>query len=254
MYDIFICDDDEFFCVRIRKLFNSSVPNPADYTFHSYTNISLFLNDIKEIPKIDILFLDIQFPESANLDGYDAAEIFRKYFSNAILVFCSGVYDITPDALFHTPFRYIKKENSDDMISQTISETVNHLEERLPEMNLLVYKGKESISLPINDITYIARNRGYCNVFLSEQARKKYGTDFFVSKQPLPELQDILYPYHFLVPHNSYLVNLKYVWKFNYSVLTLSDTTELNISRSKIKTFKNDITRYSTEKYRMQHL
>lgn len=249
MYDIYICDDDEFFVKRIKILFESVISDTSNYSFHTYTNLSIFLKDVKKAPKIDILFMDIQFPDAKGLSGYDAAEIFRKNFSNAILIFCSGVYDITPDTLFYTPFRYIKKENSDDKIAFTLSETITHLEERLPELDILVYQGAVSINLPVNDITYIARNRGQCLVFLSECGKKKYNTDHFVSKQSLPELQNILCPYHFSLPHNSYLVNLRYVWKSTYSEVILTDQTSLSISRSKIKQFRDDLLVYTTEKY-----
>lgn len=252
MYDIYLCDDDEFFCKRIHHLLESVLPDPSDYCFRTYTNLSQFLKDVKKIPIIDILLMDIQFPNEKKNNGYTAAEIFRKYFSNALLIFCSGVYDITPDVLFHTPFRYIKKEMSDDKIIQTLSETVQHLREQQPALNLLVYQGRNSINLSIDDITYIARNRGYCMVHLSEYAREKYHTDCLVSKQSLPELQALLSSYHFSLPHNSYLVNLKYVWKSNYNILILSDETELNISRSKIKKFKEDILEFSTQKYLAQ--
>lgn len=110
------------------------------------------------------------------------------------------------------------------------------------------------IHLPVNDITYIARQRGYCDVFLSEYAQEKYYIDRLTVRQSLQELQDILSPYHFSLPHNSYLVNLKYVWKSNYNVITLLDKTELNIARSKVKKFREDILEYSTEKYRNQRL
>lgn len=252
MYDIYVCDDDEYFCKRINRLLASVIPDPSDYCIHTYTDVNFFLKDMKKLPKIDVLLLDIQFPNSNTINGYTAAEMFRKYFSNSLLIFCSGIYDITPDVLLHTPFRYIKKELSDDKIANTLSETIQFLKTRQPDLDLLVYQGRNSINLPIDDITYIARNRGYCNVFLTKDACKKYNASHLVSKQSLPELQDLLSPYHFSLPHNSYLVNLKHIWKSNYNIITLSDETELNISRSKIKQFKTDILEYSTEKYKSQ--
>ncbi len=254
MYDIYLCDDDVFFIKRIKDLLGSVIENGSDYSFHTYTDLPVFLNDVRHIPKIDILLMDIQFPNSNDINGYDAAETFRQYFSNAILIFCSGVYDITPEVLFHTPFRYIKKELPDTEIAKILHETLQHLKERRPELDLLVYQGGEMIHLPVNDITYIARQRGYCDVFLSEYAQEKYYTDRLTVRQSLQELQHILSPYHFSLPHNSYLVNLKYVWKSNYNVITLLDKTELNIARSKVKKFREDILEYSTEKYRNQRL
>jgi DNA-binding LytR/AlgR family response regulator len=143
---------------------------------------------------------------------------------------------------------------SDEEIIRMLSDTVRHLKERKPELCLPVYQGKDFISLSVDDITYIARNRGYCNVFLSEYAREKYNTDHMTARQSLSELQTLLIPYHFSLPHNSYLVNLRYVWKSNYTTVVLQDKTELNISRSKVKKFREDILEYSTEKYRTGRL
>ena len=254
MYDIFLCDDDEFWIKHVRTLFDSVISDDDSYIFHSYTDISSFIQDMGKISKIDILLMDIQFPNNEDINGYDAAEIFRKHFSNAILIFCSGVYDITPKSLFHTPYRYIKKDMSDEEIIHMLSDTIRHLKERKPELCLPVYQGKDFISLSVDDITYIARNRGYCNVFLSEYAREKYNTDHMTARQSLSELQALLIPYHFSLPHNSYLVNLRYVWKSNYTTVVLQDKTELNISRSKVKKFREDILEYSTEKYRTGRL
>jgi len=249
--EIYICDDDTYFIGMINQLL-AAIPAALDYLLHSYTDPERFLKDLEQTARIDILLMDIQFPGDSSANGYQIAEVFRKRFPDSVLLFCSGVYDITPDTLTYTPFRYIKKNSARDKILQTLQEAVDHAKDRRDEPELLAYRNMSVINLSLDDITYISRKRGVCNVYLTAEAGRRYGTDHLTAKQPLSHYAAELQSHHFVQPHNSYLVNLRYVWKADHNTLILRDETVLSIARSKADSFKRAVIEYSSRKYQSQ--
>ena len=70
------------------------------------------------------------------------------------------------------------------------------------------------------------------------------------SEKKLPELMNILASNGYAYAHNSYIVNLKYVVRLSSDgVIKLVSGEMLNVSRSKLSTFKKSFSEWLSRKY-----
>ena len=109
---------------------------------------------------------------------------------------------------------------------------------------------KSFVRLYPNDILYI-ENWKHGSVIHIKKDRIDYPFENkLTTKLKLAELYRELKEYGFEFAHNSYIVNLKYVIKMvSKGVIKLIDGTELNVSRSKLETFRASLTDFLSRKY-----
>lgn len=113
MTNVVICDDDKNFIPYMRKMLEKAGFEGDNTTFYEYNSGKEMLDGITEDIKCDLLILDIQMPF---IDGGKTAQEFRKTFPDTILVFCSGESQPTVGLFKVSPFRYLLKEYTDEVI------------------------------------------------------------------------------------------------------------------------------------------
>ncbi|MFN4315397.1 MAG: LytR/AlgR family response regulator transcription factor [Chitinophagaceae bacterium] len=175
---------------------------------------------LKETPP-DLLFLDIEMPL---LNGFDVLEelgrdlpfdiIFITAYDNfgiQAVKFSALDYLLKPvqnkelkDAI-EKHLRKVQHKVSADQID-VLLQNVNA--EKKGKLGKIALASKESIEfVDAADIVCCEANSNYTNVYLIE-GRKR------VISKTLREFEEMLTPYHFFRPHNSYLINLKRVREF----------------------------------------
>ena len=242
---IVICDDDKAmqeilrhkiqgFCDDVQKACSIICCDSGEEVLHE-----------EQAP--DIVFLDIQMPGKT---GMEIAEEMRRQHCKAILIFVTALSEYVYDAFDVGAFHYLVKPFSDEKLQDVLYKALRQHEERKdsgdpaaghseahetglakqPEV-ILVKKGSISMKVLLDDIIYaevfnrkvlLHTTRGDIEYYgkLTELSEKA-GMDFYRT-------------------HRAYLINLKYVEKYNATTIWLERGTAL-ISK---KQFPGFVRRY----------
>lgn len=235
-YKIAICDDDknyvEYIENMIRECFNGQLE------FFSYCSGEHLLRDSDIMH--DVLFIDMQL---GGIDGTETARKLRKLNRNAVLVFCSGVVNPTPESIKVTPYRFLLKQFDDKTMQREITEILDKMMRSYKEEYILTRSDDGITRVYINDIAYISKAKRGSSIHLVDP-EKYEASDVLLSNQHVSVLYEHLHKYGFEFAHNSYLVNCRWVVRFDKTYLVLEGGGELNISRSHYNVFKKSFIRF----------
>lgn len=112
-------------------------------------------------------------------------------------------------------------------------------------VNIEALAGKDKLSISLDDISYISIVKHGCRIHILPDKLKegKYGREpekgFFI-KESLARIYDMIVQYGFGRPHQSYIVNMKYIHSIDIAelILILKSGEILKISRSRKTEFQ----------------
>lgn len=235
-YKIAICDDDKFYSFYIQRMVTDLFD--GDIEFFKYGSGESLLRDASVMH--DLVFMDIQL---GGIDGTETAKVLRETNKNAVLVFCSGMVNPTPESIKVTPYRYLLKQYDDRTMKSEIVDILYKMVGSYKEEYILA-KNEDGMSrIYINDIAYISKAKRGSSIHLREP--EKYGVaGGYMSDIHVTELYVQLGKFGFEFAHNSYLVNCRWVVRFDKTFLVLDGGGELNISRSHYHDFKKSFIKF----------
>ena len=206
---------------------------------------------IKDL-KPDLIFLDVEMPHGT---GFDLLTHFpEKEFD---VVFISAFNHYAIKAIKFSAVDYILKPIN-------VNEFIEAVNKVMQKRSSSIFRGNESIkallenvrtgvpsrlAIPTSDgmeylnpkdIVRIEADRSYSWFYLTG------GRKILVSKN-LKEFQDLLSDRHFFRPHNSYLINLKYVKKYvrkEGGYILMQDGSEIPVSRNRKDLFLVHMSRF----------
>lgn len=246
MYQVAICDDDRQYIEELKEMILESNGDQREICFKEYSS---GLDLVKEITdEINVLFLDIQMD---GLDGNETAKLLREKNYQGVLVQCSGVFNPTPETIVISPYRYLLKQDPKEKMLAVIGEV---LEEMDKQSKCFVLEGcfrREKILVKTLDIVYFTRYRGGSKVHMLSDKMERFEDGVIYISETLEELERKLGSLDFAMPHNSYLVNLRYIRDYDVKQGRI-DLPQLGlyISRSKKKAFMERMMRYMRMKYK----
>ena len=215
---IAICDDDK------------------DYRDFLINHINFYFND-KHIPyqcedfscgedllasnsKFDIVFLDI---EMRAVNGIKVTEKLNEANRNTIIFIVTSFNNYLDDAMDLKVFRFIDKKL---ISSQRIYSGLDKALEQINRGEILIRTATgDVIRIDKNDIMYV-------------EVRKRETTivtvnNCYISHETLTFFKEQLVSNCFVIPHNSYIVNLNYVSKYQRSELTTRNGARIFISQKR---------------------
>ena len=208
---IAICDDEK----NIRELLRSKVTKQypdADIIDFSSGEDLLLSNQY-----IDILFLDIQMPGK---NGMETARELRKKNKKVILIFVTVIEEYVFQAFDVGAFHYIVKPIDDakfaDVLRRAVEECEMQIrEEKEPEERfVIVNNGGVHIKVVIEDIVYAEVFNRKVVIHKLNETIEYYG-----------KISDLaaLAGDSFFRPHRAYLINFKYVEKYDATTIYLEN-------------------------------
>lgn len=242
VYQVAICDDEKSYVEFIKNILTECYPQRLEYNCY-YSGDALLEADMQI--HHPLIILDIQI---GALNGTEVAKRIRKYNEKAVLVFCSGIYNPTPETFLMAPYRFIQKQNPVGETKRFLKDAVEKMMKDCEAM-LAVDCGGKQYRIDFCDVIYIDKSKYTRIVHLHSEAKHRIGKGPAVTLLSFEELMSRYEKYGLAYPHNSYLVNMRYVSCYDKETITLKDGTILNIARSKAKEFSKRLNEYWGSKY-----
>lgn len=212
---IAICDDEKY----IRELIASKVMQQfpeADLAFYA-SGDELILSD----KPMDILFLDIQM---LGRNGMETAMELRKKGKKTIIIFVTAIEEYVFQAFDVGAFHYIVKPMDDAKFSEILRKAVDELnaqnaDTKVPEeKSLIINRGGVHTKVNMDDIVYAEVFNRKVVIHKLNETIEYYGK--------MSDLEAVAGD-GFFRTHRAYLINFKYVEKYDASTVYLEKGTAL---------------------------
>lgn len=254
MYEIAICDDNESDRKGLAERIRKNMPESEKYRLHEYFSGACLLTALKSV-RFSMIFLDVQMQ---GLDGEETAARIRQLDHNVILVFNTGFVEPSPRSFEVQPYRYIMKGMPNQIMDRYIKDSLQKMVLLGQAPLLLANMNRERLFLRADDVVYIEKYKKNTRVHISESAMRIYGIkadeDGMLPDIRVPEKLDFIYEkvkgYGFGYPHDSYLVNFKYLIYCTSKCLKLKGVeVDFQIARSKASEFNFQKEAFMVSKY-----
>lgn len=235
---IVICDDDR----KMQEILHDKIERLCRETEEPYEILCCSSGEeALELEKApDLLFLDIQMP---GRDGMEVAQELRGRRWNTILIFVTALSEYVYAAFDVGAFHYLVKPFEDEKLSQVFHRALEEYEKRResaaereaePLKMLLIRQGSVSAAVPVDSILYAEVFNRKVTLHTVSGDMEYYGKLTELSEQ----VGDGFYR-----THRAYLVNLRYVEKYDASTIWLERGTAL-VSKKQFGGFVKQYMRY----------
>lgn len=212
---IAICDDEK----NIRELIANKVAKqyPVAEIIFFQSGEELILSD----ESMDILFLDIQM---SGIDGMSTARELRKKDKSVILIFVTAVEEYVFQAFDVGAFNYIVKPIDDGKFSDVLHRAVDewssqNINEKEPEERyVLINNSGVHTKVILDEIVYAEVFNRKVVIHKLDGEIEYYGK--------MSDLESLAGD-SFFRPHRAYLINFKYVEKYDATTIYLERGTVL---------------------------
>lgn len=229
---IAICDDEK----NIRELIKGKIANQypnANIIFYN-SGEELLLSD----EHIDILFLDIQM---SGKNGMETARELRKKDKSVIIIFVTAAEEYVFQAFDVGAFNYIVKPIDDTRFTEVLHRAIEEwnakkLTNQEPEEKyLMINNGGVHIKVTIDDIVYAEVFNRKVVIHKLNETIEYYGK--------MSDLEALAGD-SFFRPHRAYLINFKYVEKYDATTIYLEKGTAL-MAKQKYPEFVKKYMKYN---------
>ncbi len=184
----------------------------------------------------DVVFLDIQLPDG---DGFD---ILEKYsgFKPFKIIFVTAFDDYAIRAIKLSALDYIVKPIDAEQLQTAILKLKEQIADKQAdhkiETLLLNMNGFKKLAIPIKrGIRFISiSNIIRCQADGNYTCIHLKNNEKILASKSLKEFDELLEPLHFFRPHQSHVVNLRYVAEFKKDgggFIVMEDGAEIDVSR-----------------------
>lgn len=229
---IAICDDEAV----IRELLTEKIRG-----FDREAQIELYESGedlLLQKQEPDILFLDIQMP---GRNGIEIAKELRKEWHNVILIFVTAIEEYVFDAFDVGAFHYLVKPIQDEKFTEVLGKAVEQytkMQRSVPnkeEKYLMINNGKIHCKVRLADIVYAEVFNRKIVLHKMNEKIEYYGT--------MAELESAVGDTFFRT-HRAYLINLKYVEKYDNANIYLETGVAL-LAKQKYAEFVKKYMKYN---------
>lgn len=234
---IIICDDEKSIQSLLRKKttrFFAEKNIPCEILCCGSGEEVLSL--AKQGKTIDLLFLDIQMPGK---NGMEIAKTLRRQHRDFLIIFVTALSEYVYEAFDVDALHYLVKPFDDEKLNQVLNKAIRQYEKwtdttNLDKQAILVKRGGLSTKVLFSDIIYAEVFNRKVMLHTINGDIEYYGKLTDLSEQAGAD---------FFRTHRAYLVNLKYVEKYNASTIWLEQGTAL-LSKKQFSGFVQQYMQY----------
>lgn len=231
----FICDDE--------VLAEDLVASALDVCFKKYgylLSLDKYTNpaELENAPSLpyQLAFLDIDMP---TIDGIELAKKLKQKNDSMDIIFVSNCEDRVFDSLAVRPFGFVRKSSFLKDVESVVKLYIGSMKDNDSEPSLEIKVNGTLLHLELSTIVFIECQKDSQLIHLKSQ---KEAIRVYLK---MADLEDSLKGHGFLRVHQGYLVNYRYIVKIGKEDLTLTDNTQLPVSRRKRKEVFTQYMRYS---------
>lgn len=236
MLRIIICDDKPDVLEKVSTIvineFNAISRKVKIHTFTDPFQISPTI-----LSSCDIALLDIDFKNNG-FNGVALAKNLRKYRSDTIIIFITNYIEYAPEGYEVHAFRYVLKRKLEADLPNYLRAAFSQIQTARESLKIQI--NGEIIDILLDNILYMEVEKHYvtihCKNYTGKNTQKTY-----VVHTSLSQLEQQLENRGFLRIHKSFLVNMKYLTRFNCREAMLSNGTLLRVSE---KNYANQKSKY----------
>lgn len=232
MYTIGICDDGKNICAKLEDMIldyakenNMHIDTEIWYTGEGCCEY------LKQGNQLDVLFLDIELLE---LSGLEVANFIRNQLDNyqMQIVYISSKTSYAMKLFKSQPLDFLEKPISKTQIADVLNLAIKVIGKNNERFEYQC--GKNYYSIPFGEIMYFAAEGRKIRIITI------HGEKTFYKK-----LKDITknLPEGFIMIHQSYVVNKKFIVRYTYGMVELLDKTMLTISKANRKQIRERVLR-----------
>lgn len=212
---IIICDDQKDYVEDIKNHVELFM---REHSINATFKESLSGTEIINNPEFyDIAFLDIEMGET---NGIEVGRALKKVNEN-IIIFIITAYDkYLDDALDLNVLRFLSKPLNPRRLYNGLEKALKIIDNTIIELCLENPGSVEKI--PINNIIYVE--------IVNRKVKVVTKNGVFYSKNNIRFFQECLIASFFYQTHKSYIVNLKFVTKYDYDMLTITNGDKVPVS------------------------
>ena len=233
MLQIAICDDEQFYREKIRRLLTDYLEKrDLGSSISFFTSGEEFLSQSENNVKYDIVFMDISMDE---LNGIETAMQMRAFHSDTFLVFVTAFIDYALEGYKANAIRYLMKDTLDVAMGECMDAILQKM--RTSQVTFSFIEGERK--LYTDNIIYIesSRHKSIFHCMETDLTRYQLYTKLDTVQQTLSECS-------FLRIHQSFLVNMKHIRKINNYTAYLDIGLELPISRPRFQSAREAFVAY----------
>ena len=169
----------------------------------------------------------------------ELASLIRDMQPDAHIIFISSMEEAVYTTFKYSPLRFIRKE----YISEELPEALNAFlsDYSICESTIEVNDGENVLALPIKFINYAESDKHYINLYTDTKA--------YTVRGKLSDYHDMFRYENIIHVNQSYMVNLKYIKKYDAASIILKNDLEINIGRKYKETFKDVFFKYKRKYY-----
>lgn len=231
MFNIAICDDNQFDMERIRNLINRfSQQKHYDFNICEFSNPDLLIYEIKERKFADIYILDVEMPQT---DGFTLANEIRKFTETSIIIFVTSHDEMAFNGYKAKALRYVIKMNLEKDIDEALESAIAELSNS-NDKTILLHHYNDYWRIPYSDIMYVLK--------ISRQliiATHLMGD--ITDSRGIKEFFNFLNDNRFIFIDRSCFVNIDFISQINGYSLKLKDGQILPISRRALNDVKKTL-------------
>lgn len=170
--------------------------------------------------KFDIVFLDI---EMRAINGIKVTERLNRNNRNTIIFIVTAYNSYLDDAMDLKVFRFIDK---DSISPQRMYSSLDKAIAQINQGDVVIRTTDNNvIKIHKNDVMYVEVTRKETTIFTID--------NYYKSRETLNFFKEHLTSNYFVIPHNSFIVNLNYVKKYQREELTMKNDVKIYISQKK---------------------
>ena len=243
---IAICDDEEYIRTYLRQLIRQQEPDCSITEFSSGEELLAYQGESSRTEAIDILFLDITLQD---MDGMAVARQLRRnmecqdkaiWGSLPLLIFVTGSIEYMRSAFSVNAFQYlvkpVKESEFQAVFAQAVREYQHLTQSGREEAKEILVKNKGQIRrVPADIVYYIESSNRKVILCLPDETIEFY--------DKISELEQLLKPDFFRI-HKGYLINMRYIERYDRSEVLMKNGDRLLISKYKYHEFVNAYLNY----------